>query len=107
MSDVIDHPEAPVAPGHVAIYRKDYRAPDWLVPEVSLEFELDPERSRVRSRLTGKRNGRHDRPLSLAGDGLDYSRCEWMATRRAGRWRAASWSSSYPAMKRSSIPRWR
>ena len=71
MSDVIDHPEAPVAPEHVAIYRKDYRAPDWLVPEVSLEFELDPERSRVRSRLTVKRNGRHDRPLSLAGDGLD------------------------------------
>ncbi len=42
MSDVLDHPEAPATPEHVAIYRKDYRPPDWLVPEVALEFELDP-----------------------------------------------------------------
>jgi aminopeptidase N len=69
MSDVLDHPEAPVAPEHVAIHRLDYREPDWLVPEVALEFELDPDRSRVRSRLTVKRNGEHDRPLRLASDG--------------------------------------
>jgi aminopeptidase N len=70
MSDVLDHPEAPVAPEHVAIYRKDYRPPDWLVPEVALEFDLDPDRSRVRSRLTVKRNSEHDRPLRLTGNGL-------------------------------------
>lgn len=71
MSDVLDHPEAPTSPEHVAIYRKDYRPPDWLVPEVALEFDLDPERTRVRSKLTIKRNGVHDHPLRLAGGGLN------------------------------------
>jgi aminopeptidase N len=70
MSDVLDHPEAPTTPEHVAIHRKDYRPPDWLVPEVALDFDLDPDRSRVRSRLTVKRNGEHGRPLRLASDGL-------------------------------------
>jgi aminopeptidase N len=70
MSDVLDHPEAPTTPEHVAIYRKDYRPPDWLVPDVDLEFDLDPDRTQVRSKLTVKRNGQHDRPLRLAGNGL-------------------------------------
>ena len=70
MSDVIDLAEAPVTPEHVAIYRQDYRPPDWLVPDVSLDFELDPERTRVRSKLRVTRNGDHDRPVRLAGDGL-------------------------------------
>ncbi len=70
MSDAILSPEAPTSPEHVAIYRKDYHPPDWLVPEVALEFDLDPGRTHVRSRLTVKRNGEHDRPLRLAGNGL-------------------------------------
>ncbi|WP_294122027.1 aminopeptidase N [Sphingomonas sp.] len=70
MSDVLEHPEAPAAPEHVATYRQDYRPPDWLVPDVSLEFELDPERTRVRSVLKVTRNGDHGRPLRLAGAGL-------------------------------------
>jgi len=70
MTDVLDQPEAPTAPEHVTIHRKDYRPPDWLVPDVALEFELDPERTRVRSTLKVVRNGEHDRPLRLAGDGL-------------------------------------
>ena len=70
MSDVLDHPEAPAAPDHVAIYRKDYRPPDWLVPKVELDISLNPERTTVRSRLRVERNGDHDRPLRLAGDGL-------------------------------------
>ncbi len=70
MSDVLEHPEAPAAPEHVAIYRKDYRPPDWLVPEVALELELDSERTRVKSALKVTRNGEHDRPLRLAGNGL-------------------------------------
>ncbi|MFL6788942.1 MAG: aminopeptidase N [Sphingomicrobium sp.] len=70
MSDVLEHPEAPAAPEHVAIYRKDYRPPDWLVPEVALELELDPDRTRVRGTLRVTRNGDHDQPLRLAGDGL-------------------------------------
>ena len=64
------NPEAPPSPEHVAIYRKDYRAPDWWVPEVALDFELAEERTRVRATLKVQRNGNHDRPLRLAGDEL-------------------------------------
>ena len=39
MSDARLNPEAPPSPEHVAIYRKDYRPPDWLVPEVALDFD--------------------------------------------------------------------
>ncbi len=70
MTDVLDQPEAPTSPEHVAIHRKDYRPPDWLVPEVALRFRLDPELTRVHATLLVKRNGEHDRPLRLAGDGL-------------------------------------
>ncbi len=48
--DVI--PEAPPSPDHVAIRREDYRPPDWLVPEIRLDFDLDAERTRVRATLT-------------------------------------------------------
>ncbi|MCW4462557.1 aminopeptidase N [Sphingomonas sp. BT-65] len=50
--------------------RQDYRAPDWLVPEIALDFDLDPARSQVRATLTVERNGAHDRVLRLDGDGL-------------------------------------
>ena len=62
--------EAPPAPAHVAIRREDYRPPDWLVPDIHLDFALDPERTRVRARLHVQRNGDHDRPLRLDGDAL-------------------------------------
>lgn len=52
------------------IRRDDYRAPDWLVPEISLDFALDPVTTRVRAALTVTRNGEHDRSLRLDGDGL-------------------------------------
>ena len=52
-------PEAPLSPTHVAIRREDYRPPDWLVPEIALEFDLDPERTRVRATLQVERNGEH------------------------------------------------
>ena len=70
MSDVLEQPEAPAAPQHAAIHRSDYRPPEWLVPTVSLEFDLDPDKTKVRSRLTITRNGDHDQPLRLAGDEL-------------------------------------
>src|SRR6185295_2517277 len=63
-------PEAPPAPTHVAIHREDYRPPDWLVPEIRLEFDLGIERTRVRATLAVERNGDHDRPLRLDGDEL-------------------------------------
>ena len=62
--------EAPPAPTHVAIRREDYRPPDWLVPEIRLEFDLDADRTRVRATLEVVRNGDHDRPLRLGGDEL-------------------------------------
>jgi aminopeptidase N len=52
------------------IQREDYRAPDWLVPETVLDFRLDSLRTRVAATLSVTRNGDHDRPLVLNGDGL-------------------------------------
>jgi aminopeptidase N len=64
------NPEAPPSPEHVATLRKDYRPPDFWVHTVELEVDLDPAATRVRAVLTVERNGDHDRPLRLAGDGL-------------------------------------
>ncbi len=50
--------------------REDYRPPEWLVPEVSLDFELGAERTLVRSRLEVERNGEHSAPLRLNASGL-------------------------------------
>jgi len=74
MSDARLNPESPPSPEHVAVFRKDYRPPDWLVPEVALDVALDAERSVVRARLSVARNGDHDRPLRLAGDELELMR---------------------------------
>jgi aminopeptidase N len=66
---MLDIQTAPAAPP-VAIRREDYRAPDWLVPEVALDFDLDAVKTRVTAVLSVTRNGAHDRPLVLDGDGL-------------------------------------
>ena len=71
MSDARLNPENPPPPEHVAVLRQDYRPPDWLVPEIALDLSLDADRTIVRARLTVERNGDHDRPLRLAGDGLE------------------------------------
>src|SRR4051794_41487904 len=63
-------PEAPPSPTHVAIRREDYRPPDWLVPDIRLDFDLSPESTRVRATLSVERNGGHDRPLRLDGDAI-------------------------------------
>ncbi|WP_037499151.1 aminopeptidase N [Sphingomonas jaspsi] len=70
MADAVISPEAPTSPEHVSIFRKDYREPDWWVPEVRLDLALDPAATRVRALLKVVRNGDHPRPLRLAGDGL-------------------------------------
>jgi aminopeptidase N len=56
------------------IRRVDYRPPDFWIERVELTFQLDRDRTRVRARLSGRRNeavnpGR--RPLVLAGDELE------------------------------------
>jgi len=61
MLDALSAPTAPPA----AIRREDYQPPEWLVPEIALEFDLGAERTVVRSRLTVERNGDHGAPLRL------------------------------------------
>ncbi|HEX7741847.1 MAG TPA: M1 family aminopeptidase, partial [Sphingobium sp.] len=61
--------QSPAAAAPV-IRRQDYRPPDWLVPDAALDFALDALSTRVRARLSVARNGGHDRPLRLDGDGL-------------------------------------
>jgi aminopeptidase N len=51
------------------IRREDYRAPDWLVPEIALEFDLEPSRTVVRSRMQVARAG--DGPLLLDHGGQE------------------------------------
>ena len=70
MADARTVTEQPLLPAHVTTRREDYRPPDWLVPEIELDFALDPAATRVRAKLTVQRNGAHDRPLRLDGDGL-------------------------------------
>jgi aminopeptidase N len=69
MPSMLDALNAAAAPP-ATVHRKDYRPPDWLVPDIALEFELDAERTRVRTTLTVKRNGEHGRPLRLDGEAL-------------------------------------
>ena len=45
----------------------DYRPPAYLIDEVHLDFALAPTASRVRARLTIRRNGKHAEPLRLDG----------------------------------------
>ena len=49
--------------------REDYHPPEWLVPTVALDFDLDPARTRVKARLEVSRGGAHDAPLRLNGAG--------------------------------------
>jgi len=65
---MLDAQNAVAAPA--AVRREDYRPPDWLVPEISLDFDLGPERTSVRSTLQVARNGTHREPLRLNGDAL-------------------------------------
>jgi aminopeptidase N len=52
-----------------AIRRQDYAPPAWRVPQVALDFALDPAATRVRARLEVARDGAHDEPLRLDGAG--------------------------------------
>jgi len=61
---------APLASPHI-VHRNDYRVPDWLVPEVALDFQLEAARTQVTARLVVERNDTHDRPLKLDGEGLE------------------------------------
>ena len=53
------------------VYLRDYRPPDYLIPAIELQVDLDRERTRVRSCLTVKKSGDHHRPLVLHGEKLN------------------------------------
>ena len=52
------------------IRRSEYRPPEWLVPDLALEFDLEAALTRVHATLSVVRNGNHDEALKLDGDGL-------------------------------------
>src|SRR3954447_2770891 len=85
LPDAQTAPEAPPSPEHVATRREDYRPPDWLVPEIRLEFDLDAERTHVRATLSVQRNGDHDRPLQL--DGSELKLLSVRVDGQDGKWR--------------------
>jgi len=65
---MVDALKAAAVPAPVR--REDYHPPEWMVPEVALDFRLDPAETIVKARLTVRRNGTHRHPLRLNGDGL-------------------------------------
>ena len=65
---MLDARTAAAAPQPVR--REDYRAPEWQVPDIALDFDLDPQATKIRARLTVRRNGDHAAPLRLDGDGI-------------------------------------
>ena len=71
MADVRTLTDTQTAPAtHATIRREDYRPPDWLVPEIALDFDLGIDATRVTATIAVVRNGDHDRPLVLDGDEL-------------------------------------
>jgi aminopeptidase N len=64
---MLDVQNAPATPA--VIRRDDYRPPDWQVPDLALDFDLDAAATRIRATLSVTRNGAHDRPLRLDGAG--------------------------------------
>ncbi len=59
------------------IYRKDYQPPEFLIDQVDLRFELDPDQTSVEARLTMHRNPaatRGDGNLRLQGEQLELER---------------------------------
>ncbi|WP_309605828.1 aminopeptidase N [Phenylobacterium sp.] len=48
----------------------DYQPPGFLIDEVQLTFDLRPTATRVKARMTVRRNGEHTEPLSFNGERL-------------------------------------
>ena len=70
--DIANTPDADAGRLPLTIRREDYRAPDWLVPEVALDFALGLDETRVASRLWVRCNpqGSGARTIRLFGDGI-------------------------------------
>ena len=55
-----------------AKYRKDYRAPDFTITDIYLDFQLDPNRTFVTSTLTVERKNNEATHLRLDGHSFDF-----------------------------------
>jgi aminopeptidase N len=65
----IQHAMAQPSTTPAAIRREDYRPPGWTVPDITLDFRLDPAETQVHATLSVVRRGAHDEPLRLDGAG--------------------------------------
>ncbi|MBE1529205.1 aminopeptidase N [Sphingopyxis sp. OAS728] len=65
MTDASSTPAIPVT-----IYRSDYRAPDWSIPDIALDFALGIDATKVGAALSVVRDAAAPVPLLLRGDGL-------------------------------------
>jgi aminopeptidase N len=65
MTDASSTPAIPVT-----IYRSDYRAPDWSIPDIALDFALGIAETKVGAALSVVRDAAAPVPLLLRGDGL-------------------------------------
>lgn len=52
------------------IYRKDYQAPNFLIAETHLDFDIQSDKTLVKSKLLLRRNGSHSDALVLNGEAL-------------------------------------
>ncbi|HAU21610.1 MAG TPA: aminopeptidase N [Erythrobacter sp.] len=75
--DITQNPDladaAPTPHDPQVIRREDYQPFPWLVPEISLDFDMTLDATRVTSRMTVARNGKaeHSHTIRLNGDGLE------------------------------------
>ncbi len=88
----MDIAATPQAPAPLTIHREDYRPPDWLVPEVALDFALGIDETRVTASLKVRRNPdgqRQRRPSASTATASPRWRSGSMAGQSTtGGWRA-------------------
>ena len=70
MNDLSHTPAVPAPVPAPVIRRADYSPPEWLVPEIALDFALSLTATRVRAELVVERTGEASGPLRLDGDGI-------------------------------------
>ena len=85
MTEVAQHPSVPPGnpeiadaappPAPTTVRRQDYKPPNWLVPEIALDFALGLETTRVRSTLSVEKNpaGDGSATIRLNGDGINVT----------------------------------
>nr|WP_108650576.1 aminopeptidase N [Dongshaea marina] len=61
------------APQPQTKYRKDYQPPQFLIDSIDLDFQLDDTQTRVSAVSRVRRNGEHQQPLVLDGQGLELA----------------------------------